>query len=271
MWQKLDKLGLKVTSVAFFSKKSTALAEELDVTARAFKTLGTKWKKHTSRLRDGSHHSRGSRRRCKSRAYYVEYGSNMRISRPDPGEEQKVRILSQWGSADEWTEAELPVDELAPEDEEQALVNFACTARGTQHDQIMAAIGFAHRRAIINQHLPIRHEYMTLGEVGTAMRTLGNAVRDPKEIPEYRKAAALAILMYWTGSDLDRARKVVVVPVGSEVADDVDLAYFIEDNLWRIRVPIYMAKRKRQAGADALCRPGANTCICQTCGMSTQY
>jgi hypothetical protein len=144
---------------------------------------------------------------------------------------------------------------MGQDDEEQVLVSLACSAHGSQRDQVMVAIGFAHKRAVLNQHLPIRYELMTLGEVASAMRTLGDAVKETSHKLPYRKAAAMGILMYWTGSDLERIRNLIVVPPGAHVADDVDIAYFLADNTWRIRVPIYKAKRKVPDGVASLCRP----------------
>jgi len=261
MWPKLLELELRVKTEDFLRELSDTPVTDLDELARPFKTLGTKWINNTAKLREGHHGSRRSGRRRKSTAYYVEYGNNMRLSRPDPGDgEQGIgpmgRVLSLWGEIEEWTGSGLPEEEIGSEDDEQVLVNYACAARGTQHDQIMAAIGFAHRRAVLNQHLPISYEYMTIGEVAAAMRTLGDAVKDKSRRLLYRKAAALGILMYWTGSDLERMRHLSVVPEGAKVGDNVELAYFLDGNAWRVRVPIYKHKRKLPDEVDSLCRPG---------------
>ena len=258
-WEKFDKLDVLSKSDIFFAKQSNALAEELDVTARSLKTFGTKWLTNTARLREGSHGNRRSRRRRKSTAYMVEYGDNMIISVPNPGDDEaenrSARVLTQWDDSKLWKEADLPEEEAGSDIEEEVLVTHACTVRKDKRDQIMSAIGFAHKRAVHNQHLPIRYEMMTISEVAAAMRTLGDTVKDKTRNLVYRKAAALGILMYWTGSDIQRIRQLVVVPPGADVADDVELAYFMEDNIWRIRVPIYKNKRELPDGVESLCRP----------------
>jgi len=257
----LDRLHVRLPSSTFFENHHEALSEQLDPLARPFKTLGTKLVKETSILRVDIHRRKHGSSRKRSTAYYVEYGDNTLMSHKSPEEMQQrkdqpsSRVLSEWSSIEGWEESDLPKEEQVDESEEQILVDIPCKIRRSQREQIMAAIGLAHKRAVLNQNLPIHINLMTIDEVASVMRVFGDAIRDNKTSSIYKKAAILGISMYWTSNKIENIRKLVVVPHDAYIADDVKLAYFLNDKVWRIQIPIYKTVSETSTEQKALCRP----------------
>lgn len=261
-YEMLKRLRVKHPSKQFFITLSKSLTEQLDTLARPFKTLGTKLVKYKSILRvdiDGRIHS--SSRKKRTTAFYVEYGKNTLLSHKSPEETQqhkeqpRSRVLTEWSPIEGWEESDLPKDEQADESEEQVLIDILCKIWQSQREQIMAAIGLAHKRAVLNQNLPIHFNLMTIDEIASVMRVFGDAIRNDKTSSIHKKAAILGISMYWTSNEIKNIRNLVVVPPNAYIADDVKLAYFIKDKAWRIRIPIYESMSKITKEQKALCRP----------------
>lgn len=260
-WEMLKRLNLRVASNTFFEKHHEALSEQLDPLARPFKTLGNKWVKSKDILRVDTHRRRHSSRRKRSTSYYVEYGENTLLTHKIPEENLgnkgnlNSRVLKEWSPIEGWEESDLPKDEQGDESEEQILVDTPCKRRPSERDQIMAAIGLAHKRAVLNQHLPIHYNLMTIDEIASTMRILGDAIRNNKISPIYKKSAILGISMYWTGSDVERMRKLIIVTDDTYIADDVMLAYFLKEKHWRIRIPVYKTRIEISPEQKEICRP----------------
>lgn len=262
-WKKLARLKVNKTSPEFFKSLINALSEELDSFARPLKTLGTKWFQSTSFLRIDSF------RRCRknhgkrkgSTSFYVEneiYEDLPFFSEKNnlPFNHQiKTRVLTEWNPIAGWEDADLPPEEQIDHNVEKILISTSCKSQRSQRDQIMAAIGLAHKRAVTNQHLAIHYDFMTIAEVALAMRTFGDAFRDERSNKINRKIAALGILMYWTGSSIERIRNLIVASSNIDISDDVDLAYLLDKKEWRIRVPIYKKVKKSTELQKHLCRP----------------
>jgi len=257
----INRLNVKLPSSNFFENHHEALSEQLDPPARPFKTLGTKWVKSRSILRVDIYRRRHGNRRKRSTAYYVEYGDNTLMSRKPPEETQQrknlpsSRVLTAWTSIEDWEESDLPKEEQADESEEQILIDIPCNPKRPQREQIMAAVGLAHNRSVLNQNLPIHYNIMTIDEVASAMRVFGDAIREKKTSSVYKKAAILGISMYWTCHKIEDIRKLVVVPPDTYIADDVKLAYFLKDKAWRIQIPIYKTVSGTTTEQKLLCRP----------------
>ena len=235
-----------------FSQGSTESLKTL-----ATKIIGGEW---SLRSGGGSSRKRGSRR--KSTAFYVEYGNDTVISHGYPGGdhqgggEPRVRVLKEWTEIEGWVESDLSFEEQANDEFEENLVNIDCKKRSLDRDQIMAAIGFANKRRVLNQHLAIHYNIMNVAEVAECMHTLSNAFRDTGNSEIYKKSALLGIMMYWTGNLMKRFAGFTVVHGDGFVSDDVEIAYFVKDKLWRIKVPIYKASFKATHKERALCREG---------------
>lgn len=258
-YEKLSRLNVTQNSKTFFSYMHHSLSDELDELAAPFKTLGTKIDKSSGYLRSPSTSKRkkiGPRKKSTShliedfRPEFELYEENKIKGEREP----RLRKLKTWGKNDGWEESDLEIEEQEDEAYDSIRAETECKARRSKKDQIMAAIGLTNKRAILNQHLPIQYNLMTIAEIASAMRILGDLIRDDRKSLKSKKVAALGILMYWTGSTVKRMRNLVVVPPEATLGDSVELAYIFDKKAWRIKVPIYNPKKITSEEQELLCR-----------------
>jgi len=263
-YKKLPRLKVERISSEFFTSMHLSESYELDKLASPFKTLGRKIDENQGLLRielaDRKKRRRSGQRR-KSTSYLAEDFQNVfdptdhDSKKSTLEKEPKLRTLKSWGIIEGWKESDLDIEEQEDEEFDSIFAETECKARRSQKDQIMAAIGLANKRAVLNQHLPIHYNLMTIAEIASAMRTLGDIFKDDKMNIKSKKVAALGIFMYWTGSTVKRMQGLVVVPPGKDIGDSAELAYFIEKKMWCIKVPIYNAKKTTTEEQELLCRP----------------
>ncbi len=257
-YQILNRLVCHKTSIGFFLTLADSNYQGVNDIVRSIRRLAIKWKVSEGELKTRKSGSRRRNRGISKRrnSFYVELIDSIAISNThsdDDSAGHNIRTLSFWNDNDEWDDSDLAIEEAEDQSSEGLLVRPNCKKRGDIQEQVMAAIGAAHKREVLNQRLPISEGMLTIAEVADAMHRLLREARRTEHINR-RRAAIFGILLYWTGAGFTRVRNLIVARNDNNISDEADFVYLADMKCWRIRVPIYKPKKKPTLDQKMICR-----------------